>query len=146
MATEDRSHEPLDRILNGIVDSILEAPEEEIDADLIAAGDDPEAAADRLRTKLAGTVERNRFRRRARANVRIQQKVLLMNAHPWEFPETEKQRMQLLGAAIRRRPELEELLQAKLRDLQTLTDEEVKDCLRQLAERGALDGVKESEE
>ncbi|MCP4004546.1 MAG: hypothetical protein GY725_10155 [bacterium] len=147
MATEKRNHRlELDRVLGGIVDSIMEAPEAEIEEDLRAAGDDPEATADRLRAKLANTVERHRSHRRTRATARMQQHVFLMNVQPWEFPETEKQRMQLLGAAIRRRPELEEMLQAKLRDLRTLSDEEVKDCLRQLAEMGELEEVPEDGE
>ncbi len=144
MAAENRNHEQeLKRILDGVVDSILEAPEDEIDDDLRAAGEDPDAAAERLRAKLAGTVERHRSHRRTRATVRMQQHVLLMNARPWEFPETEKQRLHLLGAAIRRRPELEELLKAKLEELRTLSDEEVKDCLRQLAEMGELEKEEE---
>ncbi len=147
MATDNRNHRlELDRVLGGIVDSIMEAPEDEIDEDLRAAGDDPAAAAARLRAKLAGTVERHRSHRRTRANARMQQHVFLMNVQPWEFPETEKQRMELLGAALRRRPELEEMLQAKLRDLRTLSDEEVRDCLRQLVELGELEGLPESEQ
>ncbi len=147
MASENRDHrQELERILDGIVESIMEAPEEEVDEDLRAAGEDPDAAADRLRARLAGTVERHRFHRRARASARMQQSVLLMSVRPWELPENEKQSMELLGAAIRRRPELETLLQARLRDLHTLSDEEVKDCLRQLAELGELDDVVEDEE
>lgn len=146
MATEKRERQELERLLDGILESILEAPEEEIDEDLRAAGEDPDAAAERLRGRLAATVERHRFRRRGRAKLRIQQNLLLASARPWEFPEAERRSMELLGAALRRRPELERLLEVRLRELQTLSDDEVKDCLRQLAEVGGLDDVLEAEE
>ena len=45
----DRERAQLKRILDGIVDSILEAPEEEIDDDLRALGEDPEKAAMRAK-------------------------------------------------------------------------------------------------
>ncbi len=146
MAADDRDHElEHERILDGIVESILEAPEAELDDDLRAAGDDPDAAADRLRARLASTVERRRFSRRARAKVRIQQQVHLIGAQPLKLPESEQQRLRLLGAAIRRRPELEEMLRAKLGDLPSLSAEEVEEHLRQLAEMGELEGVAEGE-
>lgn len=144
MMTDSRDYDlELQRIVEGLVDSILEAPEEEIDADLRAAGDDPEAVADRLGAKLRETVEDYRGGRMARSYVRIQQKLLLMRAHPFELPETEGKRLRLLAAALHGKPQLEEMLAVHLQDIERLPDEEVKSYLEQLAEMGLLEGSRE---
>jgi hypothetical protein len=72
--------------------------------------------------------------------------VVLVNARPFKLPEGEKERLRLLGAAIRRRPELEEMLKARIGDLPSLTGEEVETYLRQLAEMGELEKVSEGED
>lgn len=79
--------EKLDRILAGLVDSILEAPESEIDDDLRAAGDDPDLVAESLRSHLGHTLELHHRQRLAFNNGRVQRNLITVPGFDYEFPE-----------------------------------------------------------
>lgn len=133
----------LQRIVEGVVDSILRAPEDEIDEELRAAGDDPDTVADGLAASLQETIERHRRGRRALAHVRIQQNLFLTRTPAYGLPKSEEKRVRLLAAALHRRPELEEMLAVHLQDIERLPEEEVESYLRQLAEMGLLAETRE---
>ncbi|MEM7349478.1 MAG: hypothetical protein AAF657_01645 [Acidobacteriota bacterium] len=78
MKVEHRADElELQQIVERVVDSILEAPESEIDAELRAYGEDPAAAAERLRGRIRRTVEWRRSERRVKAYTQTQQALML---------------------------------------------------------------------
>ncbi len=84
MTPED---EKLDRILAGLVDSILEASESEIDDDLRAAGDDPDLVAESLRSHLGRSLERHHRQRLAFNNGRVQRNLITVPGFDYEFPD-----------------------------------------------------------
>lgn len=145
--TEKRNYElDLQRIVDGMVEAILEAPEKEIDEELREAGIDPDVAAEGLRAKLERTVKKQHAARSARAHHRIQKDLFMMEVHPFELPENAKERMRLLGALLHRKPQLEKKLALQVEDLENLPDEDVTTYLRQLAESGALDDPPDGED
>lgn len=137
----DRTSErrALDRLLDGIVDSILAAPEEEIDDDLRALGEDPEKAATRARQLALEAVMQHRARRRERARRRFDDEQQALEDRDYDLPETPAARLALLVAAVRGKPHLSGMLTVEHRDLRGLPDEDVVGYLRQLAELGVLD-------
>ncbi len=135
-------HDPLaalERILSGIVDSILDAPEEEIDDDLRAVGEDPEKAAMRARQLALDAVQQHRARRRESARRQFDDQQEALEARDYDLPGTAEERLALLASAVRGKPWLGDMLTVEHRQLRSLTDEDVVSYLRQLAELGVLD-------
>ncbi len=129
----------LARILDGVVDSILEAPEEEIDADLRAVGEDPEQAAMRARQLALDAAQQHRARRRERARQQFDDEQEALERRGYDLPGTPEARLALLVAAVRGKPWLADMLTVEHRGLRSLPDEDVVGYLRQLAELGVLD-------
>ncbi len=129
----------LARILDGVVDSILEAPEEEIDGDLRALGEDPEKAAMRARQLALAAVQQHRTGRRESARRQFDDQQQALEAQSYDLPGTPELRFALLTAAVRGKPWLGDMLTVEHRQLRSLPDEDVISYLRQLAELGVLD-------
>ena len=140
MAT-DRSDEraTLNHILGGIIDEILKAPEEEIDDDLRALGEDPEKAAMRARQLALDAVQQHRVQRREHARKQFDDEQEALESRGYDLPETPRARLNLLVAAVQGKPWLSDMLTVEHRDLRGLPDEDVVSYLRQLAELGVLD-------
>lgn len=129
----------LEALLDGVLDTIVAAPETEIDDDLVALGEDPERAAMETRKLALGAVEQHRTKRleKARQQFRAEQRDL--ERREYDLPQTPAARLALLTAVLRDRPHLGGMLTVEHRELRELPDEDVTSCLRQLAELGVLD-------
>lgn len=139
MASKRDERAELARILSGVVNSILDAPEEEIDDDLRALGEDPEKAAMRARQLALDAVQQHRNRRLDRARQQFDDHQQALEAKGYDLPGTPEQRLALLVAAVRGKPWLSDMLTVEHRDLRSLPDDDVVSYLRQLAELGVLD-------
>ncbi len=137
----DRDHErqELESLLDGIVETVLDAPEEEIDDDLRALGEDPEKAAMRARQLALDAVKQHRAGRRERARQQFDTEQQTLDSRGYDLPETPAARLALLVAAVHGKPHLSGMLTVEHRDLRGLPDEDVVGYLRQLAELGVLD-------
>ncbi len=129
----------LESLLDGIVESILDAPEEEIDDDLKALGEDPEKAAMESRRLALEAVAQHRTQRREQARQQYEDEQQTFEGQAYDLPETPRARLALLVAAVHGRPHLSGMLTVEHRDLRGLPDEDVVGYLRQLAELGVLD-------
>lgn len=138
MAT-DRERLALERIMDGIVESILEASDEEIEDDVRALGEDPDEAAMRTRKVMLDAVRRFRAERRERARRQFEAESETLERREYDFPDTPEARLDLLVAAVKSQPWLTGMLTVQHRDLRALPDEDVVSYLRQLAELGVLD-------
>lgn len=128
----------LQRLAEGVVDSILEAPEDEIDDALRAAGEDPREVAERTRRLVRAAVDRRRKERLRRARERYESRAAVRREGEFEWPGTVEEGRRVL-AELCARPAHEQTLTLQFRDLKGMPDEDVRSLLRQLAELGALD-------
>ena len=145
MATDSERDLRLRRVIDGVVESILEASEEELDEDLRARGEDPDAVAERMRELAEGAVERHRGKERLRrAREQYEARVAAMAEREYDLPESMWEQRQLLDQVFHARPDVAQMVTLQFRDLRGLPDEDVTSCLRQLAELGVLDALRES--
>ncbi len=143
MVSEPRNDEErLERIIGGAAQSVLEATDEEIEAEVRAEGLDPAEAADDVRGVLLGALERFHGKERlAHSRAGYESRVSAMREREHDLPAMPQDRRQLLALAFRARPQAARMLTLQFRDLESLPDEDVASCLRQLAELGVLDDL-----
>ncbi len=143
MVSEPRDDEErLERIVGGAAETVLEATDEEIEAEARAEGLDPAEVAEGVQGVLLGAVERFRGKQRlTHSRADYEARVAAMQGHEPDLPEEPMDRRQLLALAFRARPQAAGMLTLQFRDLESLPDEDVTSCLRQLAELGVLDDL-----
>ncbi len=143
MVSEPRDDEErLERIIGGAAESVLEATDEEIEAEVRAEGLDPTEVAEDVRGVLLGALERFRAKERLqRSRGEYEARVAELSEREHDLPEMPQERRQLLALAFRARPQAAGMLTLQFRDLESLPDEDVASCLRQLAELGVLDDL-----
>ncbi len=146
MVSEPRDDEErLERIVGGIAESVLEASDEEIEAEARAEGLDPDAVAEDVRGVLLAALERHQGKQRLeRSRAEHEARVAAMRQREHQLPASAQERQQLLALAFRARPQAAGMLTLQFRDLESLPDEDVTSCLRQLAELGVLDDLPEA--
>ena len=125
---------------------MLKATDEEIEEEVRAAGEDPDASAERLRARLLGLVEKEREQRFAAAKERHRRKQAAARDEQHELPGTPEARMELLVAAVAAMARKGNLLTLQHRDLESLSDADVSRLLRQLSKLGVLDDTDEGED
>ncbi len=141
MTTDADSELELRRVVDQIASSVLEATDEEIEEEVRAEGEDPDASAERLRARLLGLVDREREKRFAAAKERHRRKQATAPEGGVELPGTPEARMELLVAAVAAMAKKRTPLTLQHRDLDGMSDADVTRLLRQLAKLGALDAV-----
>ncbi len=143
MTRDPRDHQlELQRVVDAIAASVLKASDEEIEEEIRAEGEDPDASAQRLRARLLGLVDREREQRLAAARERQQRKRAAAEKEP-ELPATPEARMELLVAAVAAMARRRAPLTLQHRELESLSDADVTRLLRQLASLGALEAADE---
>ena len=139
MGSGDRDEQRLQRLAEGLVDSILEAPPADVDDELRAAGEDPDTAEGEARRVVLAAVERRRRERRQQARAEYEAHMASRVDVSVELPDTPEGRRELFAAVLQRNPGFGQMLTVQFRDLESLPDEDVASCLRQLGELGVLD-------
>ncbi len=116
--------------------------DQEIEAEARAEGLDPDEVAEDVRGVLLAAVDRYQGKQRLeRSRAEHQARVKEMRQREHQLPASPRQRQQLLALAFRARPQAAGMLTLQFRDLESLPDEDVTSCLRQLAELGVLDDL-----
>lgn len=141
MVREPRDvEESLERIVGGVAEAVIEASDEDIEAEVRSEGLDPAEVADDVRNVLLGALERHRGKQRLeRSRTEYKARLTEMQGRAHRLPATKQQRRQLLAQIFSARPQTAGMLTLQFRDLESLPDEDVTSCLRQLAELGVLD-------
>ncbi len=109
--------------------------------EMLDAGEDPKATADRLRAKMREAAERGRKHRLKVLRKRWQRSVARIQALDHGLPDTPAQRLDLLYTVIEAEPQLRQQITVQHRDLKELSDADVTRFLNQLTELGALDDL-----
>ncbi len=130
----------LRRAVDRIASSVLKATDEEIEEELRAEGEDPDASAEQLRAQLLGLVDSEREKRFAAAKERHRRKQEAAAVGDVELPGTPEARMELLVAVVAAMARRRTPLTLQHRDLDGMSDADVTRLLRQLAKLGALEG------
>jgi hypothetical protein len=125
--------------MNGIADSYAEASDDDLLQEARDAGIDIEASTERLKTTMLDLVTRHKRLRLAEARSSYESAVRDFVTTQSDLPTTTETRRTLFGAVMRAQPELQGLLTAQFRDLDTLSDADIESCLRQFHALGILD-------
>jgi Fic family protein len=135
MADKIRNYEEeLAKIMNGLAESTLDLPENEIDEELRKEGDDPRLVAEEVRGVLRRAVKAHRQRHLIDAQKRYNERVLNLEKKEYSLPDSVEERQSLLIALLTNNPEIGSLLTAQNRDFTDLPDSEVTSYLNQLQE------------
>lgn len=142
MARSPDDEDRLERIVGGAAEAVLEATDEEIEAEVRAEGLAPAEVAEDVRGVLLAAVERFRGKQRLRrSRADYEATVAAMRERRPELPATPRERRELLAFVFNARPQAAGMLTLQFRDLESLPDDDVTSCLRQLAELGVLDDL-----
>lgn len=120
----------------GLAESALRASDAEIRGE---SGPHPSGRAESLRARLLGDVKAHRQRKLADAWAAHWAAIGQLNREVKPLPATPEGRRALLERVLARFPREGRSLTLQHREFESLTDEDVKSCLKQLQALGALD-------
>ena len=126
-------------IMNGVAESYAEASDEDLLQEARSAGVDVETSAERLKATMLDIVASHKRLRLTDARSAYESAVRDLATRQATLPVTQDTRRALFDAVMRTKPELQGLLTAQFRDLDTLTDADIESCLRQFHALGILD-------
>lgn len=139
MSGQNKDHnEELCRIMDAISDPVLEMTDEEIIADAIENGENPEELANQVKGLLLGTVKTYKQRRLHAAQREYEQEIARMGKRGSRIPPSIKEQRQLLSHLFIQKPQL---LTLQNREFQDLTDGDVASLLMEFEELGTLDDL-----
>jgi len=128
-------------IMNAIADSILEIPDEELQA-VIA---EEAGQAEETRNLLLSAVKAYRQRHLLEAERRYNERAASMQQKKYDIPESVPEQRDMLFALLANNPTAQSLLTAQHRDFNNLPDDEIASYLKQLMELGVTIAPTDSE-
>lgn len=136
------SERELDRVIDGIVESLFAASDSEIEEEARQAGENISESAEETRQLLLDAVRKHRRLTLSKARSEYNEQVKALEERSYDLPPTPEDRMDLLLLAIQSQPSLGNALTVQHRELKDLSDEDVESYLRQLKELGVLEQIK----
>jgi hypothetical protein len=143
VSKQPETHEKeLRAIMYALAESIAQASDEEILAEVREEGDNPEIEAEHIRSRLRDTAKAYQQQKLRAAQQQYDAHIAGMRNKEYALPTTPGARRTLLAAVFARIPELQTaLLTAQYRDFSNLTDADIESQLKQLKELGVLDNL-----
>jgi hypothetical protein len=141
MSNKKTDQEKLQSLMDALGDSILQETDEEIIEDLRQAGIDPEAEAGRLKTMMLNTVKEFQKRHLRAAREGYTRQMERLEKKTYSIPDDANERRQLFSFFVKQ-PQYAEFVTTHYRDLESLTDNDIKTYLEDLAELGILEKLK----
>jgi hypothetical protein len=136
VAEKARDYEAeLRRVMNALADSIVDASDEEIVAEMRDEGLDPEAEAAKVRELLLAAAKKEK---RRQAQLRYEAETARLRARDYRLPATAFEQRALLASFLAARPSMRSQLTAQFRDLNELSDSDIENSLKKLDDLGAL--------
>jgi len=125
----------LANIMNGVAESTLDMSDEEIESEIREEGGDPDAVAEHVRGVLRKAIKACQQRPLLEAQQRYEERVAALRLKKYNVPESVDEQRQMINTLLAANPQLGSgLLTAQFRDFESLADEDVGSCLRQLLE------------
>jgi len=126
----------IDNIAQEIEESTLLMSDDEINEEIKAMGEDPEASANKVRSLIQSSIMKQKKKRFAEAEQRIeQQRKLFQNI---DIGLNEGNQRDLLINILSQNPSIQERLTVQFRDLNELSDEDVASILRDIKKLNLL--------
>ena len=126
-------------------EAIAQSSDEEILAQAREEGRDPQETAIRVRAILKNALKAHQQAKLREAEERYKKRVIEIYEMQRALPQRPEGRRALLSTVFTKIPEMRSaLLTAQHREFETLTDDDVTSCLKQLAYLGVLDKITES--
>lgn len=126
---KDKYQDELANILNGLADSVLEMPDEEIKEELIEDGDDTEI----VRQIMLNSVKNCRQKNLRAARERYDKNFFSFQATKFELPETPDEKRHLIQAMLGSIASQNQMqVTAQFRDFENLPDEDLDGVLQQI--------------
>jgi hypothetical protein len=136
----DKHEEELMRVMFGLGESLVEAPESEVLEEAKQNHVNLLDEAEEVRGILRSAGRRYLQRKLRESRQAYETAVAEMEGRKYDLPETAAERRQLLDAILRERPDFEPIvITAQHRNFSELTDEDVTSFLRQLKTLGLSD-------
>ena len=128
----------LEALIDALSDSVLEASDDVILDELRLSGVDPETEAGRLKTMMLGTVKTFRQRSLEASRAAYDHQIKTMDKKEYPIPLTMAECRKMFSLFVKQ-PQFKEFVTAQYRNLEDLTDADIKSYLEDLAELGILD-------
>lgn len=146
MADESKSvMDELCNVMDTVSEPILKMTDEEIRAEVIERGEDPDKVAAEVKGKISSTIKNYKQRHLRAAQEEYERETIASQQRQAELPGSPEARRELLNLVCSRKPELSSmLLTLQHRDFEELTDGDVESSLEELSELGALNDLPES--
>lgn len=140
MADEsNRIVDELGNVMDTVSEPILKMTDEEIRAEVIARGQDPDKIAAEVRGKILSTIKNYKQRHLKKAQEEYERETGASQQRQPNLPDSPEKRRELLNLVCSQQPELGPmLLTFQHRDFEELTDADVESSLEELWELGAL--------
>ena len=138
MSNQKTDEAKLEALIDALGDSVLEASDDEILDELRMSGVDPETEAVRLKTMMLSTVKAFRQRALEASRAAYEHQIKQMDKKEYPIPLTAAECRKMFALFVQQ-PQFTEFVTAQYRDLEDLTDADIKSYLEDLAELGILD-------
>lgn len=133
-------------LFDALADNLENLSDEEVLAEVLEEGRDPDDVAKETRLLLQNTVKKFKQRALLAAKEQHQRNEAHLAAMRFELPTSSTERRQLLSAVIARHQQAGRMLMAQHRDFKEMTDEDVESWLQQFGALGLLDIKPEANE
>jgi hypothetical protein len=132
-------------IFEALAESVAEASDAEILAEVTESNEDPKRAAERIRSVLNTAMKAYEQRRLREAQMAYERRVALLREKHYSLPGTPEARRSLFAEIMRWQPDLgAALLTVQHREVTDLTDADIETALKQLDELGVIEEFRRS--
>lgn len=126
---KDKYQDELANIINGLADSVLEMPDEEINEEIVENGDDTEI----IRQILLNSVKNCRQKNLREARARYDKNFFSFQTTKFDLPETPDEKRHLIQAMLGSLASQNQVqVTAQFRDFENLPDEDLDGVLQQI--------------
>jgi hypothetical protein len=133
--------EAFSRLLEELAELELRSSDEEIRAEVSAAGLLPSKEVQRIRELIHRSIQSARKHKLLAAEEEYQRELHALASAEFNLPRTAKEQRELLHTCLARCPEINSAVTAQFRDFKELTDADVELALKQLAALGLIRNV-----
>jgi Glu-tRNA(Gln) amidotransferase subunit E-like FAD-binding protein len=139
MSVDEDRRRPLDGILEGLAESVAREDPQELLEEARAAGQNPEAIAERLKNIVSAALKTFEQRKLDTAREAYRAHSSLNPEKKDKIARTPAERRRQLSAIQLNNPEIAAVLTTQYRGFETSSDEDIESMLEDLAELGFLD-------
>jgi hypothetical protein len=133
-------------VMDAVSEPVLQMSDEDLLAEAIESGENPEQAASNLRALLRTSVKDYKQRHLRAAKAEYEREAYASNQCQTRLPTSAEERRALLNLVCKQNPEIGAALTLRHRNFEVLTDADVTTSLEELQELGALDQLRKDKD